>query len=181
MIYYTADLHFGHKAIIPFSRRPFSTVEDMDRELIENWNRRVRPQDTVYILGDFCHRNSQPASSYLKQLKGKKHLIIGNHDSRLIGDQDAMKYIKSVNSLQVVHDVAGTVVLCHYPLAEWNGFHKGWYHAFGHIHNRKDETFLLMSFRERALNAGVDVNHFQPATLAEMIQNNRSFRSGSDD
>lgn len=180
MIYYTADLHFGHKAIIPFSQRPFATVEDMDQAMIENWNRRVQSQDTVYILGDFCYRNNTPASSYLKQLKGKKHLITGNHDSRLLSDQDAMRYIESANSLNVVHDPGGKIVLCHYPLAEWNGLYKGWYHAYGHIHNRKDDTFLLMGFREKALNAGVDVNHFQPVTLAEMIQNNRLFRSGSD-
>ena len=52
MLYFTADLHLGHANIIRHCGRPFASVEDMDRCLIDNWNRRVRPEDTVYILGD---------------------------------------------------------------------------------------------------------------------------------
>lgn len=52
-------------------RRPFATVEEMDRTLIENWNARVTDDDQVYILGDFCYRAKEKPSWYLKQLRGK--------------------------------------------------------------------------------------------------------------
>lgn len=52
--YYIADLHFCHTNIINFDNRPFFSVDEMNRELISNWNSVVTNNDTVMILGDFC-------------------------------------------------------------------------------------------------------------------------------
>ena len=52
MIYYTADPHFGHEAILHFCHRPFADVEEMNRVLMENWNSVVQAEDEVYLLGD---------------------------------------------------------------------------------------------------------------------------------
>lgn len=54
MIYYTADLHFGHANIIKLCHRPFASIEEMDEKLIEKWNNKVKNGDTVYIVGDFA-------------------------------------------------------------------------------------------------------------------------------
>ena len=56
MIYFTSDLHLGHPAIIHMQNRPFTDVEDMNQKLINNYNAVVKKNDTVYILGDICHR-----------------------------------------------------------------------------------------------------------------------------
>ena len=56
-IFFTSDLHFGHKNIIRFDNRPFSTVEEMDEALIRNWNAKVSDEDTVYVLGDISWYN----------------------------------------------------------------------------------------------------------------------------
>ena len=50
MIFYTADLHFHYAPLL--SSRPFAAVEEMDEALIRNWNERVSPEDTVYLVGD---------------------------------------------------------------------------------------------------------------------------------
>ena len=55
MIYFTSDLHLGHKGIITMQNRPFESVEDMNRILLTNYNAVVGKDDTVYILGDICH------------------------------------------------------------------------------------------------------------------------------
>lgn len=89
MILYTSDLHFGHANVIKFDHRPFADTEEMDHILIELWNGRVQPDDTVYIVGDFCYRSGRPAGWYLRQLKGHKVLIIGNHDVSIRNDPDA--------------------------------------------------------------------------------------------
>lgn len=84
MIYYISDLHFGHLRCIKMDKRPFSSIEEMDRILIENWNNKVNEEDDVYILGDFSYKSKIDPVEYLKQLKGHKHLIVGNHDLKLI-------------------------------------------------------------------------------------------------
>lgn len=80
MILFTADLHLGHTGIISLTNRPFSSVQEMDEVLLRNWNEKVHKNDTVYILGDLFFRNTVPASDYLEEMRGTKHLIIGNHD-----------------------------------------------------------------------------------------------------
>lgn len=70
---YISDLHFGHKNVIKFDDRPFDNVDEMDKALICLWNDKVKTEDHIYIVGDFCYRNGRPEQWYLKQLNGHKH------------------------------------------------------------------------------------------------------------
>lgn len=56
MTYFTSNLHFGHENIIRFSNRPFSSAEEMNRTLIDNWDSRVTDRDDIYILGDMFYK-----------------------------------------------------------------------------------------------------------------------------
>lgn len=94
MIYYIGDMHLGHKKVIEYDKRPFSSVDEMDNMLIMNWNNKVSDDDHVYIIGDFVYRSGYEVSYYLKQLKGHKHLISGNHDLKTLEDEDAMSFLK---------------------------------------------------------------------------------------
>jgi len=98
---YTSDLHFGHKNVIQFDHRPFSNVEEMDAFIMQCWNKRVQPDDIVYILGDFCHRSEKEPSWYLKRLKGHKILIVGNHDGKLLKNQVALSYFDRVEDMML--------------------------------------------------------------------------------
>jgi calcineurin-like phosphoesterase family protein len=80
MIYFTSDLHFNHKNILKFTKRPYKNVEDMNNDIIKIWNNIIKKTDIVYILGDFCFCGRQLKREFLKRLNGKKILIIGNHD-----------------------------------------------------------------------------------------------------
>ena len=176
MIYYISDLHFGHRNVIGMDGRPFETVEQMDETLIRLWNERVTDEDDVYIIGDFAYRNGNTASWYLRQLKGRKRLVIGNHDRLMIQDAKAMEYFISVEKMIRVVDNDRVVSLCHFPVAEWNGKRHGGYHVHGHLHNRRDEVYEFMSRFEKALNAGYMLNGYHPVTLDELIENNLHFR-----
>ena len=83
MNYYIADTHFGHVNIISLDKRPFKDADEMWEKMKELWNTRVKDTDDVWIIGDFCFRSGKKPGYYLKQLKGKKHLIIGNHENYL--------------------------------------------------------------------------------------------------
>ena len=177
MILYTSDLHFGHENVIRFDNRPFRSASEMDHTLIHLWNSRVQKDDTVYILGDFAYRNARPAEWYLQQLQGKKHLLIGNHDQHLLDNSAAVSYFESIEKMRHVTDGQKHICLCHFPICEWNGYRKGHLHIYGHIHNRKDDTFQIMRSRTGALNAGCMINHYMPVTLNELIRNNQKFQN----
>ena len=68
MIFFTSDLHLGHENCIRLCNRPFSSIEEMDEILIENWNHKVTGKDTVYILGDLIYRSQKPPEEYLRRL-----------------------------------------------------------------------------------------------------------------
>ena len=173
---YISDLHFGHSAVINFEPRPFLDVDEMDNILIELWNSRVTKNDQVYILGDFAFRNEKPYSWYLRQLKGQKHLIVGNHDKKLLKDSAAMSYFVSVDHYREITDNQKRLVLSHYPIAEWDNFHHGAYHIYGHIHNKTEGAYQYMKQFDTALNAAACINNYTPSSLNELIRNNQVFR-----
>lgn len=78
--YLIADTHFGHKRIIEYCHRPFSSVEEMDQSLIHNWNVTVKNNETIIHLGDFAIASGEKIKTIMNQLNGVKKLIRGNHD-----------------------------------------------------------------------------------------------------
>lgn len=181
MIYYTADLHLGHKNVLKFDGRPFESIEEHDEFLIGQWNARVRPDDQVYILGDFSVRSEKSPISYLKRLNGKKYLIRGNHDSALVNDPETAACFERIEKMCFIRDREYPIVLCHFPICEWNRYHRGSWHIYGHIHNKKNRAFEFMKQEERALNAGIMINNYQPVTMEELIFNNQIFKETETD
>ena len=178
---YIADLHFGHKNVIRFDHRPFADVEEMDNCLIKLWNERVYADDIVYIVGDLCYRGGKLPSWYLKQLKGHKILILGNHDKVTLNDKGSYKYLENIESIMNVNDNGKQIVLCHYPMAEWNGFFHDTYHIYGHIHNNKNQAYEIMKHFDNALNAGCMINGYTPVSLKELIENNKRFKKSQEE
>lgn len=173
---YISDLHFGHKSVINHDSRPFADVEEMDKIMIQLWNHRVDKNSQVYFLGDFAFRNEKPYSWYLKQLRGQKHLIVGNHDGKLLKDSEAMSYFVSVDHYLEITDEKQHIILCHYPITEWNHFHQGAYHIYAHIHNNTDGAYQYMKQFDTALNAAACINNYTPCSLWELVENNRRFK-----
>lgn len=175
MFYYIADAHFGHENILRMCDRPFSSIDEMNEEMIAAWNKRVKGNDTVFILGDLFFRCADP-EAVLCRLKGKKRLIIGNHDASWMNKVDLQQHFVSVDNFLEITDGVRAITLCHYPLLTWK--HKlRTYMVHGHIHNDTTSDFFpLIAARERVLNAGVDINGFQPVTFEEMQENNRIFK-----
>ena len=64
MIFITSDTHFGDESIRRYENRPFSSVQEMDEELIRRWNEKVSEDDVVWHLGDFCTLGKE--EEYLK-------------------------------------------------------------------------------------------------------------------
>ena len=176
-IFYMADPHLGHSNIIRLSHRPFISVNEMNWAIINNWNSRVTNEDTVYLLGDFSFKSVDNPYDFIKRLKGKKILIKGNHDGKALRDPNFRACFEEICDVKTIVDNNRMVVLSHFPMIEWDGFFRGSYHVYGHIHNNTTNfAYKCMSQLDNALNAGVDINQFMPVTLDELIVNNRIFK-----
>ena len=179
MKYYISDLHIGHANVICFDNRPFSTLDEMHETIIQNWNNTVNKNDDVYILGDFAWKNDI-GLEVLKQLKGNKHLIKGNHD-RI--NSELEKQFVSVKDYDVVRDGENQVVLCHYPIAHWINADYGYIHLYGHIHMGRDSRPFeeyAEHMRQRHIpyeryNVGcmMPYMNYTPRTLEEIIKGSR--------
>lgn len=177
MVYFIANAHLGHANIIRYCGRPFGSVEEMDAAMLENWCRRVRGDDTVYILGDLMFFCKNP-EYYLRQLTGRKHLIVGNHDKVWMKKVRAEDYFESIQPMLEIRADGRALTLCHYPMMTRDGIAEGSLLIYGHIHNNTKDTYWpLLSRMDNALNAGVEINGYAPVTLEELSENNRRFRS----
>ena len=112
-----SDTHFGHtnsweKFKLPNGDplRPFTSTEEMDETMVERWNAVVRPQDTVYHLGDVVI--NKKSLHHVKRLNGKKRLVRGNHD--IFRDTDYRD--AGFESLYGVRVFVDQFILSHIPL-----------------------------------------------------------------
>jgi calcineurin-like phosphoesterase family protein len=162
-MFFTSDTHFGHQSIIAGCNRPFASTKEMDEALIARWNAVVSPRDTIYHLGDFCHHGMWQAGDYLDRLNGEIHLVAGNHDVELLA-----KYAWRFASVSMIAEIAiegQVIVLCHYPMREWNGCYRGTWHLFGHVHGRMEQAGLGHS-----MDVGVDNNAYRPVSFEEIAR-----------
>lgn len=146
-IWFTSDHHFGHKNILKYTNRPFTSVHEMNKALTENWNNTVGENDTVYYLGDFGLTGIKNLESIYNRLNGKKILVPGNHDpNRVHRLFDGV--VIPLFELRVDGE-KHPISLCHFPMRSWNGSHRGAIHLHGHSHGDAD-------FWGGALDVGVD-------------------------
>jgi calcineurin-like phosphoesterase family protein len=154
--WFTADQHFGHENILDYCKRPFDRVGQMDRAIILKYREVVKPEDTVYFLGDLTIKSPGYygyISHIVEQLPGTKILVIGNHDKF-----DWMKYHEmGFQSVHTILDI-GKYILCHDPAF---ATYKDRNFLCGHTHT------LFLKVRN-CYNVGVDVNNFYPVSEEEV-------------
>lgn len=164
--FFSSDTHYLHNNIINLSKRPFTSVEQMNDTMIYNHNSVVSNNDDYWHLGDFAYRgNPKESLDILRRLKGRKHLIIGNHDNSEIITSPLWESVTVYKEIKID---GHKVVLFHYPILEWNGYFRGSYHLYGHVHNN------LPPYHERAIDVGVDNQEFMPRTFQELVERHKN-------
>jgi calcineurin-like phosphoesterase family protein len=164
----TSDQHWGHSNIIMLSAwRSFKDVDHMNEHMVEAWNKRVGPEDTVYHLGDiFWHKDV--ALKILPRLNGNIKLILGNHDwwwdeLGVFEKIQVEKKIEIIPPRTRVNINKTKIWLDHYPLRCWEGSFNGAMHLYGHVHNTIDSERL-----PRSMDISVDAAGYEPWTLEEV-------------
>jgi calcineurin-like phosphoesterase family protein len=160
-IFVIGDTHFGHEKLLSAVQpdgsplRPFSSAEEMDEALIENWNSVVTPSDTVYHLGDVCIPRS--GIKCLLRCNGRKILFRGNHDSNF-KLKELAKYFDDIRGCFY----RDGVVFSHFPVHPSNlkGPYKGNVH--GHLHCHL--IYRDSDIDRRYFNSCVERNNFTPVS-----------------
>lgn len=160
MIYFTADQHFGDSNIIGYCDRPFRDADEMDDAIIATWNDTVKnDDDDVFVLGDFSFmEDEEPDVSFIRgilsKLRGRKHLIVGNHDKLSKEEYQSAGFISYHYPYLIVEDF----ICVHDPALSCIDRSKKF--LCGHIHD-------LFIKKKNCLNVGVDVHDFTPISIED--------------
>ena len=184
MNYYIADLHFSHQEIIRFDKRPYQTIEQMNNDLVKRWNDTVTDRDDVYVLGDMFW-NTDDAPMILQMLKGRIHLIKGNHDKIT---SDMMHYFSSISGYAEIDDNGHNLILCHYPIMFYNhSYSTNCWMLCVHVHNTRENAWLnewkgelrdniysIANNRGNIINVGCMLHDYTPKTIDQLIEWDKS-------
>jgi calcineurin-like phosphoesterase family protein len=156
--WFISDTHFSHKNIIKYASRPFTTVEEMDRSLIHNWNQSVEAEDQVFFLGDFGLGDVEHLNSICAQLKGDKICIRGNHDR----NANWMMRIGFGLVLESAFLKVGshTVELVHIPTSPAPSH----FQLHGHVHEKRPAKII-----SNQLNLCVEVWDYKPVSEKTLL------------
>lgn len=202
-IYFTSDTHYSHSNICRSTSRwpesdktrDFETLEHMDNSIVDNINNVVGEDDHLFHLGDWSFGGFEKIREFRERIICKNvHIVLGNHDHHIDRDKEGIREIfSSVNDyvfLTVVRQgpnpnkdksTKDRFVLCHFPIASWNGLSDGVIHLHGHVHLPPNKKIA----DGRAMDVGMDGNYLVPYSLDEVIdllkdRNKRSLRLPND-
>lgn len=175
MTFFTSDTHFGHRKVIRYCARPFLVdpakgydddanldVDAMDEAMIANWNATVKPEDTVYHLGDFALCSKERMQVVRARLNGTIHLILGNHD------RASKTFYRKIGFAGVTKELTGIieglrVKMRHHPPARPTDEDAGFDLILcGHVHEK-------WKSRGKVINVGVDQWGFMPVTVDRLL------------
>lgn len=150
-IFFTSDQHYHHSNILKFTKRPYTSVEEMNENFIEWNNNNVRDIDEVWNLGDFSFGSLEETVAIMKRLKGKQHLILGNHCNIIRNNRNIFsQYFHSIQDMRELKiDKKRKIVLCHYPMRSWNNSNYGSFQLHGHTHGALEP-------HGRSVDVGID-------------------------
>lgn len=157
---FTSDCHYWHANIIKFCNRPFKTVEEMNEALIAKHNEVVDPEDKIWFIGDLFFCQAREAKSILNRLNGRKHLILGNHDKMIRNQRPVQDLFEAIYPDLHEESIDGVrVVMCHYPMLQWNQSHRGSFMLHGHCHGTCEYPRAA-----RIMDVGVDSHRYSPVS-----------------
>lgn len=173
MVYLTSDLHFCHNREFIYKPRGFDSIQTHDYVVAENWNSIVNVDDDVYVLGDIMLNDNQAGKKLLSSLKGKIHIIRGNHDT----DERMELYKKCWNVVEVENVIYPLIrngyrfYLSHFPTMITENPNKKrikdyLINLFGHTHQTekfyKDIPWMY--------NVGLDAHNNYPIPIDNVIE-----------
>ena len=164
MDYLISDLHLDHDNIIDYCNRPFSSVEEMNKTLVEHWNTIIDPDDEVLYGGDLTIRSSAAALlDWVDRLNGEIVFLLGNHDDTVMEGLDRVEFVEEFRfehrevPFHAVHDPADS------PSNP-----KGWL-LHGHHHNNWPDQFPFVDHDTCRVNFSVELLDYRPLAVDRLV------------
>ena len=168
-----SDTHFGHAKMLTFLKsdgktpiRPFTSVEEMDEVMIQNWNSVVRKDagDVVIHLGDVTFDYKKYLTQIRPRLNGTIQLIVGNHDDMM--NAEFMASFKKVQFWKPLKEHA--IFAAHLPMMPSQFRGKCTRQVHGHIHDKHVRDYG--DYPKKPLWACVSVEHtnYTPVHIDEL-------------
>ena len=174
-IWLTSDLHFFHDRGFIYEPRGFKSIREMNDAIIERYNRLVKPEDDVYILGDLLlggPDNLERGLKLIGELNGKLHLVRGNHDTdtRWAAYSTLQNVVEQQNAIYLKH-MGYHFFMTHYPCftanLEKESLKQCTINLYGHTHQHtnfyQDIPFMY--------HVGVDSHECEPVDIMDAITN----------
>ena len=173
-VYFVSDTHFSHLNILKYCKRPYRSIDEMDENLISNWNSLISNKDTVFHLGDIAFCNADRLKEILNRLNGKIYLVLGNHD-----DFDTIEKVKdrfeAISPQMNIVVNSQKIIMNHDPMLTYHGVYKKHptWQLFGHVHTTKFPNEGLDQARLQFLmspqyDVGVDFNDYTPIDFEQL-------------
>ena len=161
----TSNLQLGRPGAIKLYKRPHSSVEEMNEDLIVKWNSVVEPSDVVYHLGNFAW-DPKTAQDAITALNGRIFFVLGESDQALL-TLNKKKMLPS--SCQILRDITRSehpecqCVFSYWPLTAWEKQSKNW-----SIIGYPKKSFKSDP-KKRIINASTDLWGNKPQDLDKLI------------
>jgi calcineurin-like phosphoesterase family protein len=191
--YIVSDLHFNHQNIIKYCRDRYaptqSGLDDMNWELLANWNQTVASDDVVVFVGDFAwyHSDDQDPITQRKvdnlweTLNGQKIFVRGDHDHVIPSSADTDRY-----TVEIRHD-GESFFVSHFPGDTPESLSGGGmperfqenlpvnvaercdcWRIHGHHHNNWPDVYPLSNPERQTINCSVELTDYRPLSMEEV-------------
>ncbi len=170
-IWLTSDLHLGHDREFIYRPRGFNSIDEMNEQIVKNWNSVIDEGDDIYVLGDIMLGNNIKGIELINSLKGAIHLVRGNHDTdtRINLYNNNVAFVEICDAKYLRYN-GYHFYLTHYPCFTGN-LHKEslkqmTLNLHGHTH-AQTPFFYDLPF---CYNVGVDAHNCMPISFEQIIR-----------
>ena len=176
MIFFSSDYHFGHDKEFLWGPRGLPSMFANSQAIVGNHNAIVKDEDDVYVLGDLMLGDNEYGLQMIKSLKGKLHIILGNHDTDTrIKLYEQLPNVVEITYAKVIKIGKQHYYLSHYPTICSNyddkPYHNHMINLFGHTH-QKGNFYWLDEYEENPFmyHVGVDSHGCCPVSAEQVSE-----------
>ena len=181
MLFFTSDWHFNHDKEFVWKKRGFSSVDEMNEEIVRRHNEVVTENDIVYFLGDACLGGASEEilkknCELIERLNGNIVMLRGNHDTdtRIAAFKNCKNVLNVGEIAKIINYDGYRLYVGHYPTVTGSYDDKALkgclISLFGHTH--QEGNFFSFDGRENPImyHVGVDSHNCYPVKITDILK-----------